>query len=68
VVRLHERLLYDILGIVTGTEQYGGPVCERGVPDDQDLVRVQVAVPGPGHHGGLGLGLVQFAPPLLPGL
>jgi hypothetical protein len=68
LVRLHERLLYDIVGVVTGTEQDSGPVRERGVPHDQDLVRVQVAAPGPRHHGGLGLGFVQFAPPLFPGL
>jgi hypothetical protein len=61
VERLHERLLYDILSVVPGAQQYRGPVRERAVPRDQRLVGVQVAGTRSGHR----LGLVQLAPPLL---
>ncbi len=48
--RLHERLLDDVVGFLSGAQQEGGPVCAQRVPGDQHAVGVKVAAKGPGYR------------------
>ncbi|WP_377592969.1 hypothetical protein [Micromonospora eburnea] len=45
---LHERLLDDVLRVRARAEQHRRPVRGRGVPGDQEFVRLQVTGPGAG--------------------
>ncbi|MFC7549943.1 hypothetical protein [Plantactinospora sp. GCM10030261] len=45
---LHKRLLDHVLGIGTRAQQHRRPERGRGVPGDQEFVRLQVASPSAG--------------------
>ena len=47
---LHKRVLHNVVGLLPGPQQEGGPVCAQGVPGDQHGIGVKVAVTGPGYR------------------
>src|SRR5262249_57446985 len=47
---LHERLLHDVVGLLSRAQQEGSAVCPQRVPSDQHRIRVKVAATGPGYR------------------
>src|SRR5262249_34690298 len=56
--RLDKRLLHDVVGLLSGTKEEGGPVRAQGVPGDQHAISVKVAATGAGYR----LGVVDGSP------